>query len=42
MHVAHLAELKNLRELRLWGTEITDDGVGWLRRALPGCKVEIR
>lgn len=34
-----LAELKQLQELNLWGTPVTDAGVAELRTKLPGCNI---
>ena len=36
--LAHLKGLSNLQWLNLVGTQVTDEGVRDLRRALPNCK----
>lgn len=37
--VPHLTKLKKLKQLGLWGSKITDDGLKALQQALPGCKI---
>lgn len=37
--ISYLAQMKNLKDLRLAGTKITDAGVAALRKKLPNCTV---
>ena len=37
--LVHLKGLKNLRELRLYGSEVTEEGADDLRQALPNCRI---
>jgi hypothetical protein len=37
--LVHLTGLTNLVELRLHNTEVTDEGIEKLRKALPSCRI---
>ena len=37
--LVHLAGLTNLEELWLYGTQVTDEGLAELRKALPNCSI---
>ena len=37
--LTHFQGLSNLRKLKLLNTQVTDDGVAELQKALPDCKI---